>query len=747
MKKTKNPYKGFEKFVLRTPLLSLSAYKKLTEEDVVEEKLIRELCQNVTIQEAVFLASPSLFFELKKWLEGEITDQKESEKLIFSILKYLSRMSSRCTPFGIFAGCSVGKFDYNSRIELSSSDQNKRHTRLDMNYLVALSQDLVKNESIRKQLLFFPNTSIYKAGDFLRYVEYHHDKNSRRHHHIVAVNHSEYLEQILQKSKEGALLKDLLLLLVDDEITEEEASAFIEELIDNQVLISELEPSVSGDEFLPKIQSVLQKLEGVEELLAIINQIHQEIHVIDQTLQNPISRYTDLSELIKKLGTGYELKYLFQTDMILETNHNVLQKEILQKAKKCLAFLNKISPKVDIETPMQSFKNAFYERYENREVSLSNALDIEIGVGYLQNQGTGDVTPLVDDLILPLKNENREVKNIKWTRTHAILHEKLQEVHHNQEYVMKLTDEDFKDFEVTWTDLPDTISSMIEIITEDGEQKIVMTGAGGSSAANILGRFCHGDSELNTHTNSIIEKETIINKDKILAEIVHLPESRVGNILMRPAFRAFEIPYLATSSVEPNKQIDISDLMVSMPNHKKMILRSKKHKKEVIPHLTNAHNYSANALPIYHFLCDMQTQDLRSSIGFNWGGLADQYKFLPRVIYEDIIISRAVWNFKKVDLEPFLKLFYNEKKLLSAISDWRDVYQIPQYVSLIDGDNKLLINLRNITSIQMLLHTIKNRTQIKFSEFLFTEKGIVTCDNDDYTNQIVVSFFNEGKLK
>ena len=85
----------------------------------------------------------------------------------------------------------------------------------------------------------------------------------------------------------------------------------------------------------------------------------------------------------------------------------------------------------------------------------------------------------------------------------------------------------------------------------------------------------------------------------------------------------------------------------------KLILRSKKHNKEVIPHLTNAHNYSNNSLPIYHFLCDYSNQNIRTSLFFDWGGLSKIYDFLPRVEYENIILSKAQWKINSEQIKIF----------------------------------------------------------------------------------------------
>ncbi|WP_430411294.1 lantibiotic dehydratase family protein [Kordia sp.] len=742
---SKNPYKNFSKYILRTPLFSFSSYQELTAKTEISDEDFKTVCENPVVREALFLASPSLFEEMNRWLEGEKEDPKKGQKLRYSILKYISRMSSRCTPFGLFAGCSVGEFGEETAIELKGSAQNKRHTRLDMNYLVALSQDLVTNKKIREQLLFFPNSSIYKAGPQLRYIEYKYF-NSRRHHHIVAVDDTEYLAVVLEKASHGASLSQLASLLVDDEISIEEATEFIEELVSSQLLISELEPSVSGPEFLDQICNVLERLQGVEDILKALKEADKKITKIDQSIGNNPSVYLELSEFLQQLDTDFELKFMFQTDMVLQNTKNTLSQSVVDDIQKGYALLNRLTFPQSTTT-LTKFRDAFHERFEEREVPLSTALDVEIGIGYKQDQGAGDVNPLVDNIMIPGRQAKNPMMEVRWSSINGFMQQKLIDAFKNDDYVITLNADDFKDYDLNWDDLPDTMSCMIEILDgEDGQHKIKFSGGGGSSAANLLGRFCHGDQELFDYTQEMADMEAEMNKDKILAEIVHLPESRVGNILMRPDLRKYEIPYLAKSIKDEEDQLPIDDLMVSVKNHSKVLLRSKKYNKEVVPHLTNAHNYSANSLPIYHFLADMQTQGIRGGVGFGLGPFSGDFAFVPRVEFNNLILSDATWNLKKSHIEPLLKSKNDNDKLTAEIKTLRDSLKIPQYVMLADGDNELLVNFGNLTSVRMLLDTVSKRGAFKLTEFLFSESGVVKEGKEYYTNQVVVSFYNEQKL-
>ncbi len=741
----KIPYTNIDEFILRTPLFPIEFVRRLTEKDNISDEEIISLCKTPIINEAIYIASPPLYYEMQKWIEGKLGNGKKTEKKVTrlraGLLRYFFRMSTRCTPFGLFAGFATGRITEKVNIQLMPREQYIRHTRLDMNYLCALAIDLSKHVEIKGKLKFYPNSSIYVVGDNLRYVEFQYI-NSKRSHHIISVDNSEYLQLVLNRAKEGAYMNDLAELLVDDEISIEEALVFIDELIDSQLLVSELDPAVTGDELLDRILFILKGLPSNEILLNVINVLSnvklQMEGIIEKCIDNPVSVYENIAGELKQLGTKYELKYLFQTDMVIPTEDCTLNIEVVNDIQIGMEVLNKLSLK-NSEGNLTKFIDAFRDRYEDEEVPLLQALDTESGIGYIQNLA-GDITPLVDDLVIGSRNSNSS--DMKWNNVYTIFQRKYLEALKLSKKVIHLTEEDLVGLEADWNDLPYSVSAMVQLLNnpEDGKVEVCMKSVGGSSAANLIGRFCHSDIKAHSFVNKIIEKDESQDDGVIFAEIAHLPESRTGNILLRPTLRNFEIPYLAKSSVDIVHQIDVNDLYLSVKRDE-IILRSKKFNKIIVPRLTSAHNFSFNALPVYQFLCDLQTQKLRGGFGFGWGPLAQLYKFLPRVKYKNVILSRATWNINKNDIESILDL-KNEKEQADAFRLFAEKQNIPREVLLSESDNELYLNLANNTCTKILLDQVKKKPSFTLVEFIFdSNNSVVKGVDGGTTNEFVFAFY------
>lgn len=444
------PYQFFDEYVVRTPIFSRKNFQQaVSHKDEITNTQLKEICANPIFQEAIYLASPNLHDELIKWIDSEKEfSEKEHQKLKHTIVKYYSRISTRCTPFGLFSAVGLGRFSLgNSNIlnneaghcQLSSNDL-LRGTKLDMYFLVSLAQYFVQRPDIRKKLLFYPNNSIYKVGSRIRYIEYQY-VGGKREYIISLAPISKELQQILDFSKHGKTIGDIAGIMINNEITNNEAAEFVEELIDNQVLISELDPNVSGQDFLDEIISVLDNI-GAKNEAEILISIKYKLNELDQNIGNPISKYIEIEKFIKSFAIEYQPKYLFQTDLYKKDLFD-LSFEWKKQLKKAIGFLNKITLDQK-ENEFSKFKKAFSERFETEEVPLLYVLDNEVGIGYKQNVSAQGIHPYLEDLIFPASQKNQN-KNIELNSVHQILNEKVQEALMDNQYSIELCDEDFKD--------------------------------------------------------------------------------------------------------------------------------------------------------------------------------------------------------------------------------------------------------------------------------------------------------------
>jgi lantibiotic biosynthesis protein len=684
--------------------------------------------------EMLYIASPVLLEEFKK--------NPEDKKVQLSIKKYSQRASSRCTPFGLFAGCGTGVWTENlSKIKVK--EKVFRQTRLDMNVTCEIAQVLSLQNHIKKYLIYKPNNSLYKISDKLRYVEYQL-VNKFRSYQITAIDDSDYINEIITSAQDGINYQTMVELLLKYDVSIEEAEAFIDELILSQILFSNLYPNVTGDPFVYQIIKVIEAIyaetnhEGLKETIATLKAIDHALLAIDQNRSNGISSYKIIFEKLKTILPNINEDNLFQTDLYFNHEKAELNKSIQENILSTAQFLNKLYKGWSSDT-LKKFRESFYNRYEDQEKSLIEVLDTECGIGF-KNKDNNGINLLADDV--GGKMVFNSDYDLKWNTIYSLLLQKLINAYKHNDTEVVLSDADLpKDVEDE-NIFPPSMAVFFSVLDTE-KNEVYFKHAAGSSANNLLGRFAHGHDTIREIIENNVKFETDYFKEQIVAEILHLPESRIGNVLLRPHIHQFEIPYLANSLKSEDHIIPLSDLYVSVKGDK-VILRSKHFNKEVIPRLSTAHNFAMSSLPAYQFLCDLQSQYYtQPSLGFNWGPLANEFEYLPRVKYKDTIIFAAKWNLKKERFEHLVKLLnaYNTED----VKTWQKTIGLPDLFLLSDGDNELLVDINDELSSKAFIDAIKKRPSIQLSEYLHTSKNALIQNDhlETYTNEIIGILQNE----
>lgn len=724
-------------FVFRAPCYPLSK----TADSV---KTLITTARHLSFQEAVYLASPSLYYELQKWINGVNLSGKEIDKISLSINKYLLRMSSRCTPFGLFASCSVG--EWGERSEIIIADSIRRSSRFDLDFGCRLVNFISNIYFIQQHLLYYANNSMYLIGDHLRYVEYHY-RTGKRKHQIVAVDWSEYLDHVVLKARNGVSFSDMVMLLADIGIESNEAKEFIHQLIHDQILISELEPEIVGGNLVERFSETLSTIynksgdERIRKIVHLLRDLSSLIRVIDESTDSNIEKYLDLKSKVATIGVDVPENNLFQVDAFRDataTLNVVVQEQLLSAFK----FLDRLYG-CNSNSSLDQFVSRYYEVYQDREMPLLEIMDTETGIGYPSKDVNGS-NVLIDDISFYSNGQNS--LQITVTPRDQYLFDKLIEAIKNEKFVVSFYSlDEIKGIKHEIGRMGKTFNVSFKVIdAENG--KISVKYFGGASAANLIARFGYGDKRIERLLKDITTFEQNNSEDKVIAEIVHLPQDKVGNILARSVTREYEIPYLAKSILRPENQVAVDDLTISV-RRGRIVLRSNRLNKEVLPRLSSAHNYSVNSLPVYKFLCDLQFLDIdKGGLSFNWGVLSKSFKFLPRAEYKNIVLYPATWNLLREDYAPILKVNPGTN-FMDEVERWRAGWKMTEQILLKDGDNELLIDLRNELSVRTFISIIKGRNRIELSEFLFNSINTLIKDRSGnaYTNEIIGIVFNEER--
>jgi thiopeptide-type bacteriocin biosynthesis protein len=666
-----------------------------------------------TFKEALFVASPGLLAEVTKTLDENTEPDGKLQK---SLLKYHIRSCTRCTPYGLFAGLHTAPVSVQETQVIIKNEPTAK-LRLDMDYLVNVYHDLCKDDTLTKELTYYPNSSLYKIANKWRYHEFR-TLNKRTVFHLVHIDDNIVLSILIKAATMGISYTRCLQAITEFGFDESEAKQYIDELIQSQVLINELYPNVSGEEYQTVLFEKLSTFERYKNLPAEVNGIlFSNESIITKTAQ------------VKQLLTTYfntainESRFI-QVDTLKQATQATINDSIPTQILEAAEVLNKLTPFDESQNTLTKFKKAFYERYEEAEVPLLEVLDTDIGINYKN---------AISETEYRSSNKNNMLWDV-FAKFKLELYVKAQKQNLQQ---ITITDEDVKAFKTPNHPLPDTFAFMGELIKDGDTTKIVWSGI--SNNASILpGRFGHLDESIKNLCIKLAQHEEALQPDKVFAEIVHISEGRLGNILTRPHYRKYEIPYLAMSTLPIINQIQVNDLMVSVRNDK-VVLRSKRLNREVLPRMANAHNYAAMGLPIYHFLCDLQHQGIKGYIGWNWGFLGNE-PFLPRITYKNHILCPAYWNIPSTKLKPLLKLKPEEQTLKFA--EIKNELQLPEKVYLSEGDNELLLDFNNPLCIEIVLDASKKSNQLKLTECLFTNDNLLVKDEkgNGYTNEIIIPF-------
>ncbi|MGM0972989.1 MAG: lantibiotic dehydratase [Bacillota bacterium] len=745
-KKEEPLYSLLDYFMLRSPLMPFQVYSEMSslEGEQAEEQLF-QLMKNREIREAIYVSSPSLYHSLIK-LE-KFSDSPKKNQLIKSALKYLIRMSTRPTPFGLCSGVEAGRIGDKTDLVIPDNRQFKKRARPDMEWLLKAISILEEEDEVLLRLQVMRNHSLYYNGTRVKLL-FHTGfgqlfKDGNNYNKQPTIRFTQVVEHVFRLADKPIAFSVLVHTIKEryPQADTDTITQFIKELLKQEFLISEIRPSLMDVNPLSNLNNKIIKNQIDHPILSDLQNVETLFNEYNLTTVGQGEEiFTDLKNSMKKVT---DAENLIQVDLAMNTRALTLSETVKDTVELAAETLWKLSPPHSGFEHIDRYREDFVERYGTyQEVPLLTLLDEDMGLGY----------PATYEF--PPSSRTMKKTRDKFTpyRTKVLL-ELMTRAIKDGSMEIKLTDQDIErlsgkeqmeQFDPA-SQAPISMELYFQILAkhesdiDDGNYEMIIGGNPGSAAAGkTFGRFIDIlDDSIETKLADTSKTEQSLYKDSIFAELVYLPPAgRAANLMVSKNTREYEIAVGTNSSKPAEKQIPLEDIVVGC-NLESFYLKSKRLNKRIIPVTCHMLDYS-NAPNVCRFLREVALEGVRHWMPFDWGELEHSYA-LPGIRYKNILLSPAEWKVDPLTLDLDQKI--SGKEFMDYFKKWRKERKIPRYVYQTRSDNRVLLDLENSFHLELLEYDFKRLS--KGQTIRITETGMKDPANLLVKNNNGDSFFAE----
>lgn len=642
------------------------------------------------LRSALAVASPSLCRRLDAFPAQP--GDAELNEVVFQLAKYWTRICFRATPFGLFS--AVGAVE--------DAPVRRFHVaRLDAGVASRISEQLLKDVQVRKNLLYKANETAVLRGEVLSYIE-RRTANDKDMFKRVELDANPHLQKLVEVARHLKAFPEIVeaLLPIDPDYDRESIEEYLLALSDEGLLISSLTPG--AHDTAPE-HVLLRALEGLDDHRYTVP-LKTLARLIDQ---HDGSRPDQLPALIDEIGRLLKAEFDIDVDscpLQVDSYCSETAPRIAAGNSRLVTQLEQLSrAATKTATGLDPFFNALREKFGNGDVPLLTALDEINGV---QLQEVFYSTPLLDGLtLMPRQQSSGEQIDMKKLIRSA---KKARVVDRQQE--VEIDEKALSDLSRKTDNYADAFTFMVTVWQERQDSDPLYVIESFSPGFGMLGRFCHLDEVLASRVRDLAARHP---DDGILrAEICFNPGGRVANVSLRPALFPFNIPLFSPENGGDESNLALDDLSI-LSIHGQRKLWSVRHDREVLPVLPNAHNYMGSKLPIYKFLSLAQHHGRGIFVGDSVSP-APEGDFAPQVRFKNLILRRRRWTLSLGDQDA--KALKTMSQKVSHARTLATGAGLPRYVSVMWGDQQLMLDLDNPIYLALLSEEVVKKKQIQIED-------------------------------
>jgi lantibiotic biosynthesis protein len=680
-------YEPLPAFVVRAPLLPVERYLGLAGRGGAEPAGDGLPPEEDVVRLALMVASPTLVAALDRAAPRRGRDAASRS----SLLRYLIRMSTRPTPYGLFAGAALGT--WSDRTDLALADRPRRtRTRPDMGWLMRLVLALEAQPEVRRELRLLANACAAERDGRVTLAD--RATGGRGPGPDVSVRATRVVRRVLELARRP-MAYDALVAGVAAAVPgapAERVVGLLDELWRQDLLLSDLRPPPFGDParyVTERLSRVQPARVTAERLAAVLDEAAAFDRLDAGEAAAALPRLRGQLRAIPAAGDDAESEVV-QVDSALVLAGERLSSEVAREAARGIELLLRLHPAPGGPAHLAAYRSAFEARYgHDRWVPLLELLDPRTGLGLPWRSahhhahrpaltgGTGEVPR--DDLLLDLATEALREGNL--------------EVELDETLIAALAT-----WEPDLASLPPSLELSAFVLARSpravdrGEFRLMVgPNLGASAAGRGVGRFA---DLLGAPAERLLRQVTRAEHARepgcVAAELTCLPlHHRSVNVTVRQQLRGYEIPVGVPPSLPDDRIVRPDELAVGVRGGR---LRLWWVPRGLEVAVTSGHMLNPHAGPdLCRFLQEVGHDGVTTPTGFDWG-LAEELPFLPRVRAGRLVLRPARWRQPRGlalrRLQP-----EDERRFAAALPAWRRRWRVPRRVHLAAGDNRLLLDL------------------------------------------------------
>ncbi len=690
-------------FLLRAPVLTISAYRELTETSgddldatrAVMRDRLRALAADARVMQAIHVASPSTATAVARLGAQPGRKDKRAGRAYSTLLRYLIRMTTRPTPYGLFAGVGIGGWADHTTIALAADPVRRTRTRADSGWLLGVIKGLEDGESARV-LSTTLNPLLYRSGDraILPFADVHGTQDNR----LVDFRVTAPVEIAMRMAGAGGVTIPEIVERIAEEVpgaTEQRAQALLDQLWKLHVLVSDVRPTPTSP--LPEVD-LLKRLASTDVPGAVRQQLAQVRRLADRVDESggraPIADLQSLADEQRAMTPTFE-GATYQVDTALAVADGGLHHGVGAAAAEAADLLLRTGSLRSRPRHIEDYHTAFLERYGvDAEIPLLEVLSPETGL-----DAPATYTAPAPAVPLPSRSEQDD------TRRDAALAALVVHAQQTGADRLELTDEMLRRITV-WDPVSgpqprpslDLYAQLVAESTEAvdrGDWQLVVGAAGVVDGGRTFGRFFDLFDEADVDAlRTFARREEELNPDVVYAELSYLPPyGRGGNVTAHPRLRRREIVVNTAASVPPEDQIALGDILVGATGER-FYLRWAATGQEL--RVTQSHMLVGTSAPnVCRLLLELSDDGFTPLPMWNWGVMSAAPR-LPRVTRGRIVLAPAQWLLSVESLGLSATAVLPDKNTFyRMVQEWRAAWRVPRHVYLTFLDNRLLLDLEN----------------------------------------------------